>query len=122
VPERFDDGTAVSARLHSPSCQSSFSRHGITLDPVHRLPGEPSGPGDLANARGFAQERLGGLELLAAVAGLASLISPNRAKAVYSTFLKPHPGLWTSLGWLEEAHHAYRKGEFGTDIADARAA
>jgi hypothetical protein len=39
--------------LHAPGCQSSFIPYRIILDPVDRLPGEPCGHGDLANALVF---------------------------------------------------------------------
>jgi len=59
--------------LHAPGRQSSFSPYRIILDPIDRLPGEPCGSGDLANACGLPQHRLRTLELLAAVARLAPL-------------------------------------------------
>ena len=63
--------------LHSPSRQSTFSSYRIILDPVDRLPSEPSDPGDLADACGLPQQRLRTLVLLAAVARLAPLVRPR---------------------------------------------
>ena len=51
---------------HVPGRKSSFSPGRIILDPIHRLPSEPCGPGDLANASGLAKHRLRTFELLAA--------------------------------------------------------
>jgi hypothetical protein len=42
---------------------------------------------------------------LVTLAALSSRKSQTEAKAVYSTFLKQHRGLWTSSGRLGEAHH-----------------
>jgi hypothetical protein len=61
----------------APCRQRGFCRYGIILDPIDRLPGEPRNPGDLADARGFPQHRLRTLELLAAIARLASLVGPR---------------------------------------------
>jgi hypothetical protein len=75
-PPYVPRGQGVSI-LHAPACQSSFIPYRIILDPVDRLPGEPCGHGDLANASRFSKHRLRILELLAAVARLATLIGPR---------------------------------------------
>src|SRR3977135_828272 len=66
-------------KSHAPGRQSSFSPSRIILDPVNRLPGEPCGPSDLANACGLPKHRLRAFELLAAVARLATLVGERVA-------------------------------------------